>query len=110
MDVPCVGFTIFYRLPTNICRPQPRTGQVQESIVQAAQRTQMFGGDMRLRRPIADECLLPADLVRSITLQVDRNEYKRKQAPPGLKVTSKAFSETFETSIASSTESFKANL
>ena len=32
------------------------------------------------------------DLVRSVALQVDRNEYKRKQAPPGLKVTSKAFS------------------
>ena len=31
-------------------------------------------------------------LVRSVALQVDRNEYKRKQAPPGLKVTSKAFS------------------
>ena len=33
-----------------------------------------------------------ADLVRSVALQVDRSEYKRKQAPPGLKVTSKAFS------------------
>ncbi|MGA3294460.1 MAG: NAD+ synthase [Candidatus Acidiferrales bacterium] len=32
------------------------------------------------------------DLVRSVALQVDRSEYKRKQAPPGLKVTSKAFS------------------
>jgi hypothetical protein len=27
-----------------------------------------------------------------VALQVDKNEYKRKQAPPGLKVTSKAFS------------------
>jgi len=32
------------------------------------------------------------DLVRAVALQVDGNEYKRKQAPPGLKVTSKAFS------------------
>jgi len=32
------------------------------------------------------------DLVRAVALQVDRSEYKRKQAPPGLKVTSKAFS------------------
>jgi NAD+ synthase (glutamine-hydrolysing) len=30
--------------------------------------------------------------VRSVALRVDQNEYKRKQAPPGLKVTSKAFS------------------
>ena len=41
---------------------------------------------------IAEECLLPLDVVRSVALQVDRNEYKRKQAPPGLKLTSKAFS------------------
>jgi NAD+ synthase/NAD+ synthase (glutamine-hydrolysing) len=32
-----------------------------------------------------------AELVRKIALRVDRNEYKRKQAPPGLKVTSRAF-------------------
>jgi NAD+ synthase (glutamine-hydrolysing) len=31
------------------------------------------------------------DLVLKILRQVDRNEYKRRQAPPGLRVTSKAF-------------------
>jgi NAD+ synthase (glutamine-hydrolysing) len=31
------------------------------------------------------------DLVRSIAIRVDRNEYKRRQAPPGLKITSRAF-------------------
>jgi NAD+ synthase (glutamine-hydrolysing) len=31
------------------------------------------------------------DLVRSIANKVDRNEYKRRQAPPGLKITSRAF-------------------
>jgi NAD+ synthetase len=30
-------------------------------------------------------------LVRDIALRVDRNEYKRKQAAPGLKITSRAF-------------------
>ncbi len=34
----------------------------------------------------------PLDLVRSVAMLVDPNEYKRKQAPPGLKLTSKAFS------------------
>jgi NAD+ synthase (glutamine-hydrolysing) len=48
--------------------------------------------DLQSPEQIAEECLLPLDLVRSVALQVDRNEYKRKQAPPGLKVTSKAFS------------------
>ncbi|MBG99542.1 MAG: NAD+ synthase [Solibacterales bacterium] len=38
------------------------------------------------------ECMgLPVDLVRDVTCKVDRNEYKRKQAAPGLRVTSKAF-------------------
>lgn len=31
------------------------------------------------------------ELVRKILNQVDRNEYKRRQAPPGLRVTTKAF-------------------
>ncbi len=42
-------------------------------------------------REIAAELNLPEDLVRSVALKVDRNEYKRQQAAPGLKVTSKAF-------------------
>jgi NAD+ synthase (glutamine-hydrolysing) len=33
----------------------------------------------------------PLELVRAIAIKVDRNEYKRKQAPPGLKITSRAF-------------------
>jgi len=33
----------------------------------------------------------PVELVRDIINKVDRNEYKRQQAAPGLKVTSKAF-------------------
>jgi NAD+ synthase (glutamine-hydrolysing) len=48
--------------------------------------------DMQSPEQIAEECLLPLDLVRSVALQVDRSEYKRKQAAPGLKLTSKAFS------------------
>lgn len=34
---------------------------------------------------------LPTGLVRELIERVDRSEYKRHQAPPGLKVTSKAF-------------------
>ena len=48
--------------------------------------------DLQSPEQIAEECLLPLDLVRSVALQVDRSEYKRKQAAPGLKLTSKAFS------------------
>jgi NAD+ synthase (glutamine-hydrolysing) len=41
---------------------------------------------------IADHYGFPLDLVRGVALRVDQNEYKRKQAPPGLKITLKAFS------------------
>ena len=40
---------------------------------------------------IAGEQGVPLSLVREIVNKVDRNEYKRQQAAPGLKVTSKAF-------------------
>ena len=47
--------------------------------------------DLRSPSEIAADTGFSIELVRSVALQVDRNEYKRKQAPPGLKVTSKAF-------------------
>jgi NAD+ synthase/NAD+ synthase (glutamine-hydrolysing) len=40
---------------------------------------------------ISDSLNLPVALVRDIVNKVDRNEYKRQQAAPGLKVTTKAF-------------------
>jgi NAD+ synthetase len=40
---------------------------------------------------IADALDFPVTLVRDIVNKVDRNEYKRQQAAPGLKVTTKAF-------------------
>ena len=40
---------------------------------------------------IAESLQQPIELVRDIIRKVDRNEYKRQQAAPGLKVTTKAF-------------------
>ena len=40
---------------------------------------------------ISEQLGVPVELVKQIINQVDRNEYKRQQAAPGLKVTSKAF-------------------
>ena len=40
---------------------------------------------------IAEKLGLSDDVVRDVTRKVDRNEYKRQQAAPGLRVTSKAF-------------------
>lgn len=47
--------------------------------------------DCRTPRQIAEQLELPAEFVKDIINKVDRNEYKRQQAAPGLKVTSKAF-------------------
>ncbi len=47
--------------------------------------------DVKSPEEIASHYDLDIDLVRSIARKVDRNEYKRRQAPPGLKITSRAF-------------------
>jgi NAD+ synthase (glutamine-hydrolysing) len=40
---------------------------------------------------VARDLQVPLELVRDVVRKVDRNEYKRQQAAPGLKVTTKAF-------------------
>jgi len=41
---------------------------------------------------IASECGLPLELVQGLVKKIHANEYKRRQSPPGLRVTEKAFS------------------
>ena len=48
--------------------------------------------DLRSPDEIAAHYDFPIELVREVARMVDRSEYKRKQSPPGLKITSKAFS------------------
>lgn len=47
--------------------------------------------EVRTPEEIAAHFGYPLDLVRQITLNVDHSEYKRKQAAPGIKITSRAF-------------------
>ena len=47
--------------------------------------------DLRSPQDIADHYGFDVEMVRGIAMMVDRNEYKRKQAAPGLKITSRAF-------------------
>ena len=47
--------------------------------------------DVRSPQEIADKYGYDLKLVREIAALVDRSEYKRKQAAPGLKITSRAF-------------------
>jgi len=51
----------------------------------------LYVEEFRGAKEIAEELSLPVELVKDVALKVDRNEYKRQQAAPGLKVTSKAF-------------------
>ena len=47
--------------------------------------------DMKTAEQIAGERSFDLDLVRHVIRMVDRNEYKRQQAAPGLKISAKAF-------------------
>jgi len=47
--------------------------------------------DLRSPQEIADHYGFDLELVRHIARLIDRNEYKRQQAAPGLKITGKAF-------------------
>jgi NAD+ synthetase len=47
--------------------------------------------EVRTPEEIAANFGLALDFVRDITLKVDHSEYKRKQAAPGIKITSRAF-------------------
>jgi NAD+ synthase (glutamine-hydrolysing) len=47
--------------------------------------------DVKSPEEIASHYGFDLELVHSIAGKVDRNEYKRRQAPPGLKITSRAF-------------------
>ena len=47
--------------------------------------------EVRTPEEIATHFSFPLDLVRDIALKVDHSEYKRKQAAPGIKITSRAF-------------------
>jgi NAD+ synthase/NAD+ synthase (glutamine-hydrolysing) len=51
----------------------------------------LYVEEFRGVREIASALSLPLELVKDVALKVDRNEYKRQQAAPGLRVTSKAF-------------------
>jgi len=55
---------------------------------------------------------LPRDVVNRVIRMVDRNEYKRRQSPPGIKITPKAFGKDRRLPITNrySTQALKAGL
>jgi NAD+ synthase (glutamine-hydrolysing) len=83
---------ILERVPTAELRPNQTDQDTLPPYEDLDRILKGYVEDVQDPQQIAEECLLPVELVRAVALQVDRSEYKRKQGPPGLKVTSKAFS------------------
>jgi NAD+ synthase (glutamine-hydrolysing) len=83
--------SVFQKPPSAELRPdQKDTDSLPEyEVLDAILRA--YVEDYESPQRIAEELHLPVELVRGIINKVDRNEYKRQQAAPGLKVTTKAF-------------------
>lgn len=83
--------SVFVKPPSAELRPNQKDT---DSLPEYAVLDDILKGyveDAKSASQIAEELGRPLDLVRDIINKVDRNEYKRQQAAPGLKVTSKAF-------------------
>jgi NAD+ synthase/NAD+ synthase (glutamine-hydrolysing) len=86
-------------IPENVFRKPPsaelRPGQKDsDSLPEYEVLDRILKGyveEYKSAQQIAEETGYAIDLVRDVINKVDRNEYKREQAAPGLKVTSKAF-------------------
>ncbi len=83
--------SVFTKPPSAELRPdQKDTDSLPEYDV-LDQILKAYIEEYRPAQEIADMLAVPIHLVRDIINKVDRNEYKRQQAAPGLKVTTKAF-------------------
>jgi NAD+ synthase/NAD+ synthase (glutamine-hydrolysing) len=82
---------VFVKPPSAELRPDQKDSDSlpEYEVLDAILR--LYVEDFRGVKEIAEELSLPLELVKDVALKVDRNEYKRQQAAPGLKVTSKAF-------------------
>jgi len=82
---------VFLKPPSAELRPDQKdsdslpTYDILDAILKA------YVEELKPPAQIAAEQSLPLTVVRDIVNKVDRNEYKRQQAAPGLKVTTKAF-------------------
>ncbi|MDQ2900069.1 MAG: NAD(+) synthase, partial [Acidobacteriota bacterium] len=83
--------SVFEKPPSAELRPdQKDTDSLPEyDVLDAILRD--YVEEYRTPGEIAESLGLPLALVADVARKVDRNEYKRQQAAPGLKVTSKAF-------------------
>jgi len=81
----------FIKPPSAELRPDQKDTDLLPPYETLDQILRLYIEDNEAPEPIAGALHLPVTLVRDIVNKVDRNEYKRQQAAPGLKVTTKAF-------------------
>ena len=83
--------TLVYELSRAELRPDQKDSDSLPPYEILDQVLRAYVEDDQAPRQIAQDLGLPLETVVDIVNRVDRNEYKRQQAAPGLKVTSKAF-------------------
>jgi len=83
--------SVFSKPPSAELRPDQKDSDSLPPYEILDQILRAYVEDSQSPRQIATDLDLPLAVVADIVNKVDRNEYKRQQAAPGLKVTSKAF-------------------
>ncbi len=83
--------SVFEKPPSAELRPDQKDSDSLPPYEILDQILRAYVEDYQAPRQIAQDLALPFETVVDIVNKVDRNEYKRQQAAPGLKVTSKAF-------------------
>ncbi len=88
---PVVPENVFIKPPSAELRPDQKDSDSLPEYPVLDRILKAYVEEFKHPAQIAEEQQLPLPLVRDIVNKVDRNEYKRQQAAPGLKVTTKAF-------------------
>jgi NAD+ synthase (glutamine-hydrolysing) len=83
--------SVFLKPPSAELRPDQKDSDSLPAYEMLDGILKAYVEELKPARQIADEQALPLELVREIARKVDLSEYKRQQAAPGLKVTTKAF-------------------
>ena len=83
--------SVFEKPPSAELRPDQTDQDTLPPYEVLDQVLRLYVEDYEAPGLIAEKLQLPLDFVKGLVNTVDRNEYKRQQAAPGLKVTTKAF-------------------
>jgi NAD+ synthase (glutamine-hydrolysing) len=83
--------TVFTKPPSAELRPDQKDTDSLPEYEVLDRILKAYVEDYKSTHEIAQDLGVPIELVRDIVNKVDKSEYKRQQAAPGLKVTTKAF-------------------